>query len=76
MSKNKDMIIILLIVCIGMFIPFLGSIILVFGFHIGNILTTFGWFLILFGLELGVVYLYFSISNWYATKKYQQLKPK
>ncbi len=76
MSKNKDMAIILLIVCVGMFIPFFGSITLVFGFHLSEILTTFGWFLIFFGLELGIVYLYFSVSNWFAIKKFNELKPK
>jgi len=30
---------------------------------------TFGWFLLIFGLELGVVYLYFTITNTLAQKK-------
>ena len=75
MGKNKDLAIILIIVIIGMFIPFLGSLIIMFNLHITSveswmiIVRTFGWFLLIFGLELGIVYLYFTISNWLAQKK-------
>lgn len=75
MGKNKDLAIILIIVIIGMFIPFLGSLIIMFNLHIASveswmiIVRTFGWFLLIFGLELGIVYLYFTISNWFAQKK-------
>jgi nitric oxide reductase large subunit len=75
MGKNRDLIIILLIVIVGMFIPFIGSLLIMFGFDISTIKgwliigRTFGWFLLIFGLELGVVYLYFSITNTLAQKK-------
>lgn len=82
MGKNKDLIQILIIVLIGMFIPFLGSIILSFGldiFNVNDLLNigqTFGYFLLIFALELGAVYLYFTISNWVASKRIGKYKPK
>ena len=82
MSKRKDLISILAIVIIGMFIPFFISINITFGLNISNIDsifkigTTFGWFLIIFGIELAVVYLYFYITNKTAKKKLDDLKPK
>jgi hypothetical protein len=75
MGKNSDLIQILLIVIIGMFIPFLGSLIIVFDVSpatIGGLLTigsTFGYFLLIFGIELGVVYVYFYSTNALAQKK-------
>jgi hypothetical protein len=75
MAKHRDLIIILSIVLIGMFIPFLGSLILSFNLDITSmkdiriIGSTFGWFLLIFGIELGSVYLYFMITNKLAQKK-------
>ena len=78
MGKNQDLAIILMIVIIGMFIPFFGSILIMNNLNnldITNISRwlkigkTFGWFLLIFGLELGVVYLYFTITNTLAQKK-------
>ena len=75
MGKNRDLIQILLIVIIGMFIPFLGSLLLTFNLDITSsydlykIASTFGWFLLIFGLELGGVYLYFYTTNTLAQKK-------
>ena len=76
MSKNRDLIQILFIVTIGMFIPFMTSITIIYGFNLSNILFTFGYFIIVFGIELGVVYGYFTITNWYALKKIEKMKPK
>jgi hypothetical protein len=82
MSKRRDLIQILLIVIIGMFIPFLGSIIITFGLDITNlnnilkIGSTFGWFLLIFAIELGIVYLYYHITNKIASKKLDENKPK
>ena len=62
MGKSRDLIQILIIVIIGMLIPFLGSIIITFNFDItklDNLLkvgSTFGWFLIIFGIELSINY--------------------
>ena len=74
MGKTRDMIQILIIVIIGMFIPFLGSIIITFGLDISNmdnllkIGSTFAWFLLIFAIELFVVYLYYRITNKIASK--------
>ena len=82
MGKNRDLIQILLLVVIGMFIPFLGSIALTYGFDVNNfddllkIGKTFGYFLIIFVFELGVVFLYFTITNKIADKKLQNNKPR
>ena len=82
MGKRKDLISILAIVIIGMFIPFFISINITFGLNISNIDsifkigTTFGWFLIIFGIELAVVYLYFYITNKTAKKKLDEIKLK
>ena len=82
MSKTGDLIQILLIVIVGMFIPFLGSIIITFGLDITNlenwlkIGSTFGWFLLIFGIELIVVILYYSITNRAASKKIKEINNK
>jgi hypothetical protein len=82
MGKNRDVIQILLIVIIGMFIPFLGSIVITFGLDLSdfdNILkigSTFGYFLLIFGIELIIVYLYYTVSNKIAGKKLEKLKHK
>ena len=82
MSKNRDLVQILLIVLIGMFIPFLGSLIINFNLDITRfdswwkIGSTFGYFLLIFGIELLVVFLYFKISNKTASKKLEKYKSK
>lgn len=82
MGKYRDLIQILALVVIGMFIPFLGSIIITFNldlFNMTDILkigSTFGYFLLIFGLELGAVYLYFALTNKYALKHMDKYKPK
>jgi hypothetical protein len=76
MGKNTDIVKVLLLVLIGMFIPFLGSITLLYGFVPQKIAVTFLYFLVIFALELGVVYLYFSLGGRRANKKIEQYKPK
>jgi len=82
MSKRRDLIQILLIVIIGMFIPFLVSIIIAFGLDITNlnhlfkIGSTFVWFLIIFGIELLIVFIYFHITYKIANKKLDEYKSK
>jgi len=82
MKKDLDIIKILLIVIIGMFIPFFGSIIITFNLNIINIDTwfktgsTFGYFLLIFGIELLIVMLYFTISNKIYNKKLDKFKRK
>ena len=78
MSKNKDLIQILLIVIIGMLIPFLGSLMIVFDVNpmtiegLATIGSTFGFFLLIFALELVIVYVYFYSTNTLAQKKIDQ----
>lgn len=82
MGKNRDLIQILILVVIGMFIPFLGSIIITFELDITtidnwlDISKTFGYFLIIFAIELGVVFLYYTVTNKIANKKLQNKKHK
>jgi hypothetical protein len=76
MGKNRDILKVLLLILIGMFIPFLGSFTLSYGFEPRTILVTFLFFLAIFGCELGCVYLYFTLSGKRADKKIQQYKPK
>ena len=82
MGKNRDLIQILLIVIIGMFIPFLVSIVITFGLDItdsNNLLrigATFIWFLIIFAIELVIVYVYYTLTNKFANKKMEKYKPK
>ncbi len=76
MGKNRDLIQILAIVMIGMFIPFLSAIAISYGFNLWKIGSTFGYFLLIFGIELGLVYLYFTITNRMANKKMGEYKPK
>ena len=82
MSNNIDLIQILVIVILGMFIPFLGSIVIVFGMDLTifdnllKIVSTFMYFLLIFGIELLIVYFYFTISNKIAGEKLKKFKPK
>ena len=82
MKINRDLVGILLLVIVGMFIPFLGSIVITFGLDftkIDNLIKigkTFGWFLIIFAIELAVVYIYYQTTNKIANKKLDKLKPK
>ncbi len=82
MGKNRDLIQILTLVLIGMFIPFLVSITITYGLNLTNmgdlikIGSTFGYFLLIFGIELLIVYLYFAISNKMANKNMEKYKPK
>jgi len=76
MGKNRDLLQVLLLILIGMFIPFIGSITLSYGFEPNTILVTFLYFLVFFGLELGFVYLYFTFSGRRANKKMEKYKPK
>lgn len=78
MSKNKDLIQILIIVIIGMFIPFLGSLMIVFNVNpltmegLVTVGSTFGYFLLIFGLELAIVYVYFYSTNTLAQKNFDK----
>jgi len=82
MGKTRDLIQILIIVIIGIFIPFFGSLILSFNIDITKtnnlmkIFSTFLWFLLLFGIELFAVYLYFQITSKIAGKKLDEYKNK
>lgn len=76
MGKTTDLLKVLLLILVGMFIPFLGSITLTYGFDVKSVVFTFLYFLVIFGLELGVVYLYFTYSGRRANKKMKQYKPK
>lgn len=81
MGKHKDLAGILFIVILGMFIPFLGSIAIVYGFNFTEldnwlkIVSTFGYFLLIFAFELLIVYLYFTLSNKFAEKRLGKYKP-
>ncbi len=76
MGKNRDLILILSLVVVGMFIPFLGSMIINYGLNLVKIGSTFGYFLLIFAIELGAVYLYFTISNRAANKNIEKYKKK
>lgn len=80
MGKNIDLIQILILVISGMFIPFFFSLFINYGLDISNIqdiikiLSTFGLFLLFFGIELIIVYIYFNLTNLLAIKKIKNLK--
>ena len=77
MGKHVDLALILLLVIVGMFIPFFGALVFAFGLDFTNtkdiikIASTFGYFLLIFGIELVAVFLYFSITG-----KMDKYKPK
>ena len=81
MGKNRDVVNILILVTIGMFIPFIGSLIL--AFHIDpmtvsgwrTIFSTFFYFLIIFGIELGFVYVYYNLTNKVAQRSFDNSSP-
>jgi len=80
MSKNKDLIQILIIVAIGISIPFFLSLIISYNIDLSNleniikIFLTFSLFLIIFAIELILVYVYFFITNLIANKKINNKK--
>jgi hypothetical protein len=76
MGKIRDLVKVLLLILIGMFIPFLGSIALSYGLILEKIFVTFLYFLVFFGCELAVVYVYFTLSGRRANQKIEQYKPK
>jgi hypothetical protein len=76
MGKNRDLVKVLLLILFGMFIPFLGSIALSYGLVLEKIVVTFLYFLVIFGCELAVVYVYFTLSGRRANQKMKQYKPK
>ena len=82
MSKNIDVAKILIIVIIGMLIPFLGSLSIVYGMDLTNtddvlkIGKTFGYFLLIFAIELIIVFIYYKLSNQMAEKKLEKIKKK
>ena len=82
MGKHRDLIGIFLLVIIGIFIPFLISITITYGFNfteLNNWLkigSTFGYFLLIFAVELLVVYLYFQISSRITNKKLEEFNEK
>jgi len=76
MGKHRDIISIILLILLGMFIPFLGSITLSYGFEAQKIAMTFLYFLFIFGLELGIVYLFFRMNSKNLNKKMEKYKPK
>lgn len=76
MGKHRDAIQILLLVLVGMFLPFLGSITLTYGLEIRKIGLTFVYFIGIFGVELFMVFLYFTVSGWRANKHLEKFKQK
>ncbi|KAA0005551.1 MAG: hypothetical protein FE039_01630 [Thermoplasmata archaeon] len=82
MSKNLDLVKTLLIIIIGMFIPFIGSITLTYGLDFTDVNDwlkigyTFSCFLLIFGIELLMVYLYFVVTSKIASQKIDKYKPK
>lgn len=82
MGKTLDLIFILIIVIIAMFIPFIGSILITFGLDFTNIDdllkigSAFGWFLLIFGIEIIVVFIYYQITGKISSKKIDKYRPK
>ena len=81
MGKHRDLAGILLLVIIGIFIPFFGSVAITYGFDftkMGDWLklgSTFVYLLLIFGIELLAVFLYFNITSKIASKKIKKYKP-
>jgi hypothetical protein len=82
MGKNTDLIQVLTLVIVGMFIPFFISLVINYGLNLSNmgdiikIISTYGLFLLVFGIELIAVYFYFLITNKLANIKMNNLKKK
>lgn len=76
MGKNRDVIQILLIVLLAMFIPFLLSLSFTYGFNVTKIISTFGIFLLIFGIELASVYIYFVLNTKIYAGRIDKYKPK
>jgi len=75
MGKYQDLTLILVLIVIGVLIPFVGALSYIYGFELVNIAKTFGVFLFIFGIELGAVILFFYVSGKISTKEMDQYKP-
>jgi hypothetical protein len=64
------------IVILGMFIPFSGVVLLFYGLSLSNLILGFVLFLVFFGVELGVVIIFFKAGGKRATAEVERLKPK
>ena len=76
MSKRQDVLQILVLVLIGMFVPFLVSISLTYGLELEKIGVAFLTFILIFGAELGAVYVYFSLGGSRTNRKIEKYRPK
>ena len=76
MAKHRDVLQVLVLVLVGMFVPFLGSIALTYGLEIEKIGLTFVYFIALFGVELFIVFLYFTVTSSHANKRLEEFKQK
>lgn len=76
MGRYRDIAGILGLVILGMFIPFCGSIAIIYGVSVGRLLLGFLVFLVVFGLELGTVYAYFKVSGKRSAAEVERLRPK
>jgi hypothetical protein len=76
MSRHWDIVGVLVAVVVGMFIPFTGSVLLLYGTSLDHLLLGFLVFLVLFGLELGAVVVYFKVSGKRAAAEVERLRPK
>jgi hypothetical protein len=63
-------------VVLGMFVPFAGSVFVVYGMSVSRLVEGFLVFVVLFGVELGVVYAYFKISGKRSADEVERLRPK
>jgi hypothetical protein len=79
MGNTLDIIKILLLVIMGMFIPFIGSLALAFNIDLlmlqgwELIITSFLYFLVFFGMELALVFVYYTLTNRMAQKSFQDI---
>lgn len=76
MGRYRDIAGILGLVVLGMFIPFCGSILVIYGFAVDRVLLGFLVFVVIFGIELGTVYAYFKVSGKRSAGEVERLRPK
>ncbi len=75
MGKNKDLFKIIMLILCGMLFPFIGSLSIIYGIEPVRLGSAFIVFLVLFGIELVVVFFYFYVGSRRAEKHIQQLNP-
>ena len=76
MGRTRDIAGILALVIGGMFVPFAAAVLLIFPVSMTQLVVGFLVFVVAFGVELGVVIIFFKMSSRRSSSEVERLRPK